>query len=181
MSTWDKSNIKYSNDEGFDMIDITEDMIYKHIPNCNVKIHKMQEVFPNVVEEDKYILFHWKCLIDMVKLSNVTYDLMVLIRPDLSINYLKNENKFKLFDNRIYAQTLIKVEKAEPLTYFMGDWFYMGTYNTMMKIFDNIPNNISFTTHKDLPKLISDSNIYVESLNMFMDYGLIKEIKKELI
>tara|TARA_R110002153_G_scaffold267123_2_gene430943 strand:+ start:1902 stop:2750 length:849 start_codon:yes stop_codon:yes gene_type:complete len=72
---------------------VTEEMIREKLPNCKIKLHNSLYSCKGNTDQT----MHMKSGIDMVVDSNIKYDYILLIRPDLLL-HLKKENINKLID-----------------------------------------------------------------------------------
>ena len=72
---------------------VTEEMIREKIPNCNIKLHN--SLYSSKGNTDQTL--HMKSGMDMVVNSNIKYDYILLLRPDLLL-HLKKEDINKLRD-----------------------------------------------------------------------------------
>ena len=70
---------------------VTEEMIREKLPNCKIKLH--DSLYSCKGNTDQTM--HMKSVIDMVVDSNIKYDYILLIRPDLIVNLTKEKIKFE--------------------------------------------------------------------------------------
>ena len=88
MSTWSSSNQKYKDSELYKKFVVNPNMITGCIPNCVYEILDELELFPEETPNSNKMIFHWKNCFKLLVDSGKRYDLICLIRTDLSFQIL---------------------------------------------------------------------------------------------
>lgn len=164
-STWTRS--KQKNNRLGIVIDETIDInrILEKIPNAKIAIE--DDVYSHLHNAEKMI-FHWKKCLNMVENSNINYDYLILTRPDNFTIFNLNENDLiqNFAEDKIYGLDQI-IKNNDDL--FVQDIFFIGKFNTMIKLIKNIPEKIDVnenngSIHFHLSKHILLNGLSVEKI-----------------
>lgn len=171
-STWETSE-QYHLDYNINLIEKFDGTYIKnYIPNSVIKIHDESKFVTCV--EGKYninidkMIFHWKSGLEMIKNSKKLYDILILLRPDLYIDYhLPDESLFNYNKPRtIYGMSNIKITSINQnngeYDYFVNDVFLMGNYEVMSNLITNSNNNFGSSIHTNLAKKILELRYFVD-------------------
>lgn len=197
MSTWNKSiqKIDYNAEEAFHnymTFDVTEEYIKQVIPNITCSILEEKEVFPLECSTQAKMFFHWKNVFNLMIKSQKKYDLIVLIRPDItlairSIGALIDDpldtpiTNWKYDQDALYCDDLMKIRKVPPtefspdgFEYLSNDLLFCGSPKVMTKFINLIPdmNNDKFkyhtwSPHVDLGRMLRSLDLYPNDLHPF--------------
>jgi len=167
-STW-KTSHQYNKKLNIDLLEnITKETIQKYIPNANVYLTD-ESIFSDVDELRNKELniklkYHWKKCLELIKNSNIKYDNVILMRPDLWIecdnwiDFFNNES-----DNKLFAHCEISNDDGHP---FIHDMFLMGSFQNIEKVI-NYFDETKPLTHRNLASSILDNNLTVEKKNIY--------------
>jgi hypothetical protein len=177
-STWDKSIQKHSQLNINIEEDITEKDILNIYPNAKIKIHNESKFkssnvncqWDNNIEK---MIFHWKYGLKMIEESDIGYDILILLRSDLYINYPKEkETLLKMNQDRtVYGVghiTITSINKTDgDFDYFVNDVFLMGNINVMSNVIKSCSMNYNKSIHNLLAKDILKLGYYVDVIDSF--------------
>jgi hypothetical protein len=132
---------------------ITEDDIRKFINPVSIDIADLNDPPYNQMCYQGYLINRWKSAISMMNNSEIHYDRVILLRPDLALDYYEDFFKDFIFNipndnhNTLYAICGGYLHEPFPLEKFqkMSDMMYLGTQQGISKIL-NIPMEIFNTT-----------------------------------
>ena len=135
-STWNRSTQK-NEKLGIDLNEeINEKIITQYYPNAKIKIHDECDFISsssNIWDVNiEKMIFHWKYGLEMVKNCNIKYDILILLRSDLFIEYNKPyDNLLFLNDSRtLYGVkhiTITSINKNNGnFDYFVNEVFSWG-------------------------------------------------------
>lgn len=133
---------------------VTSDMILKHIPNAKISLLNEDDLDVSIPVSNKMV-HHWVNGLNMIKNSEIKYDIIMLVRPD-SYFFIKiptdNVNYFNK-KNVIYGTqgTFISSE----LHYVTEDRFLMGDFETISEFITTIDARKNI--YKSIHHYISDS------------------------
>jgi hypothetical protein len=190
-STWETSR-QENKGLGINIFEnITEDHYKKYFPNAKIILNKIPESYEQILRQNSAkMYFNWKKAVELVKESNIKYDLLIIIRPDVFLECHENYSRFvdAIKTDRIYGTDWIKLIGVNY--FFIDDLIFMGECDTMINFIDEIP--LETTTHYGLAKFIISKNLFVERLSLSpiiirancigipnLSYGLINEKKQE--
>jgi hypothetical protein len=176
VSTWDKS-IQYSYYLNiFDEFDVTEEMIYNLLPNSTISIINEYEYdIQNYgdyqprcyVRNSKKTYFHWKNCLRMLKNSGKKYDLIMLNRTD---NYFFSQKPYEEYFNIEDKKNIFNhstdnrgIFLSENNNYTVNDLFFIGNFDLMSNIIENVPK-IEKLLHDDFAKYLMSINVEVKTL-----------------
>ena len=160
-STWNTS--KFLPKEGGSFVEhITENDIYKFINPVAINISDLDDPSYKKINYQGYLIDRWKSAISLMNNSGIHYDKVILLRPDLALDY--NEDVFHNFiinisndaHDILYAITGGHLNQPWPLDKVrrMSDMIYLGTQQSISRLL-NIPMDIFDTTE------IIDTHIYL--------------------
>jgi hypothetical protein len=171
-STWEKS-VQTSEILNIHIEErITEDMILKHIPNAKVKIYNVNDFdFSGDVgyHNDKH-LFLLKSSLNMIKESEVDYDLLIMTRPDnySFYNYTPEFYSKLIKEDVIFGLTPIYITgKPSKREYFLMDYYLMGHFKTLFNVIDSLPTNMPGNIHTEFARTVIKLDYYVVQLPEF--------------
>lgn len=182
-STWDNT-IEKNELLNIDINEsVSEDRILKYFPNATINIEtQFWSHSPSKV------IHHWRKLFNMVQISNIEYDNVMLIRPDIVLD--ESHDKFepilhKLNDERIiYGLGSIQSQKP-PVYLFVGDCMFVGKLKLMREIFLSFPppDITRRNIHYHLSKHFIENDIFVESIhgNIFKSYFIMRSIHRNYL
>lgn len=176
MSTWSSSNQKYKDSELYKKFVVTPNMITDYIPNCIYEILDELELFPEETPNSNKMIFHWKNSFKLMVDSGKEYDLICLIRPDLSFetlakgytlsDSLTDVDDWEFDRNTLYSNELLRIRKSNnsemDLTYVADDLFFCGSRKIMGRFINGLPN--PFTTHKWIPHVTLGNYLFKNGL-----------------
>jgi hypothetical protein len=177
-STWDKSIQKHSK-LNIDIVEeITENDILKFYPNANVMIHNESEfksMFGSSIWDINIekMIYHWKYGLKMIDESGIDYDMLILLRSDLYINYPKEkETLLKMNQCRtIYGVkhiTITSINKNDgDFDYFVNEVFLMGNYDVMSNVIKSSNINYGSSIHNLFARDILKLGYYVDVIDNF--------------
>ena len=172
-STWD--TVKQSNANLDISIEetISEKSITKFIPNANIQIFNRDDYdFPNdtFYHNDKF-LFHIKNSYIKMKQSGIDYDFIMMTRPDNYKTYDYSYEKFKYLTDSgaIYGLTPIQLGNRPSTNEFsvVVDYLFFGTYDTMSKMIESLPNSVSSNIHVFWAHHFMNLDLYVKRIDGF--------------
>jgi hypothetical protein len=157
MSTWNSSTQKYKDDDSYKTIEVIPNMITDYIPHCIYEILNESETFPNKVPNANKMIFHWKNCFKLLVDSGKQYDLICLIRTDLSFetlargyslsDSLTDIDEWEFDKNTLYSNELLRIRKSNDyengLTYVADDLFFCGSRKIMGRFINGLPNPFS--------------------------------------
>lgn len=197
MSTWNKSVQKIDNHAGdalsnYVFFDVTEEYIKKIIPNITCDLLEEKEIFTSNCSTQAKMFYHWKNAFNLMVKSEKKYDLVVLVRPDVTVSIhsmgvsaLDPSDtpilNWEYDENTIYCDDLMKIRKANPITspteefqYLSSDLFFCGSLKIMTKFINSIPDMSKdefkyypWTPHVDLGKILRSLKLYPSDLHPF--------------
>ncbi len=162
-STWNVSSQKNPNLNINLNEKVHEDMVLKYLPNASVNIVDITK-HPELNDNTKKMIFHWKNALNMVKDSGRQYDVIIVTRPDsyLRINFpIDYFNKMNLKD-RIYGIDRISLVGKNMFT--MDDTFISGDFEVVSSFINNL--NIDTPMHYGFAQILMDMGLFVERLEM---------------
>jgi hypothetical protein len=181
MSTWNKS-IQINEELNIHLNeDVTQERIKKNNPNIIASILNESDYFDvsknSPDDNSNKMLFHWKNCLKLVKNSGIKYDLILLTRPDVmtkneNINEIVNCNK----KDRLYGQKFIEITGRN--FYFLVDLFFIGDFETMSYMIENIPEKIDVNIHTFLARYFLSINLFVEKTTSFDATAIRPNIRK---
>jgi hypothetical protein len=165
MSTWNTSKQKYNNSDLYKEFKVTPNMITDYIPHCIYEILNESETFPNKVPNANKMIFHWKNCFKLLVDTGKQYDLICLIRTDLSFQILSkgytmsdslNDIDDWEFDrNVLYSNELLRIRKSNTLendiNYVADDLFFCGSRKIIARFINGLPN--PFTEYEWIPHI----------------------------
>lgn len=184
MSTWKISKQKYEDSDSYKEFKVTPNMITDYIPNCVYNIKNESLVFKKGTLNSNKMLFHWKNCLKLMEDSNKEYDLVCLIRSDLSFevlnkNYPPSESITSLDDwnfdkNTLYSNKLIQIRKEstfeKDIVYMADDLFFCGSQKVMKKFIDNLPNpftKYTWVNHITLGNYLFENDLILNDSHPF--------------
>jgi len=176
MSTWNTSNQKYENDDSYKKFKVTPNMITDYIPNCVYEILDESNIFPNETKNSNKMIFHWKNCFKLLQDSNKEYDLICLIRTDLSFQILAkgftmSESLSDIDDwdfdrNTLYSNELLRIRKSntseDGMVYVADDLFFCGSKKIMGRFINGLPN--PFTEYEWIPHITLGNYLFKNNL-----------------
>jgi hypothetical protein len=197
ISTWDKSLQKIDNHgaevaSNYRAFNVTEEYIKNIIPNITCSILKEKEIFPLECSTQAKMFFHWKNVFNLMLKSQKQYDLIVLIRPDISLSIRSmgaslNDpldtpiTSWEYSEDILYCDDLMKIRKTDPTKfpteefhYLSNDLLFCGSPTIMARFINSIPdmNKDKFKyypwiPHVDLGRILKSSNLYPNDIHPF--------------
>jgi len=170
VSTWDKSiQINKSLDIHIEE-DITEDYVRGFFPNAIISINNINDYD---FSSDTYFnnakqIFHWKNCLKMMKESGINYDVVILTRPDNYLFYKFDSSKFFELNKEktLYGQDTIHVSGPNK-QYFMLEYFFIGSVESMSRMIENLPDEMTGSIHTDLALHFLSMDMYVHPIYEF--------------
>lgn len=187
-STW---NISHEINDKFsvDLIEnVTEDKIRKYFPEAIINITSDDFLIDHPVHK---LVYHWRNLLNMVDISNVTYDSILLIRPDIRLHFGDSDEVEPVFDINSFVDNMSndiiystnKIDYLPPPTFcFINDVLFMGKYNMIRKAFmsflPSIKKNEIFDIHNELSRYFINNNIYVDKIDS-LQFVILRSISRD--
>lgn len=178
MSTWNISKQKYNNSDSYKEFEVTPNMITDYIPNCIYEILNESEIFPNEVKNHNKMIFHWKNCFKLLINSDKQYDLICLIRTDLSFQilakgypmseFLTDIDDWEFDRNTLYSNELLRVRKRineVDINYLADDLLFCGSRKIIGRFINGLPN--PFTEYDWIPHITLGN--YLFKNNMFLN------------
>jgi hypothetical protein len=176
VSTWNTSKQKYSNSDSYKEFEVTPNMITDYIPNCIYEILNESEIFPNEVKNYNKMIFHWKNCFKLLVDSGKQYDLICLIRTDLSFQilakgYPMSESLTDIDDwefdrNTLYSNELLRIRKPNNsemnLNYLADDLLFCGSRKIIGRFINGLPN--PFTEYDWIPHITLGNYLFKNNL-----------------
>jgi hypothetical protein len=170
VSTWDKSTqINKSLDIHIEE-DINEDYVRGFFPNAIISINNINDYD---FSSDTYFnnakqIFHWKNCLKMMKESGINYDVVILTRPDNYLFYKFDSSKFFELNKEktLYGQDTIHVSGPNK-QYFMLEYFFIGSVESMSRMIENLPDEMTGSIHTDLALHFLSMDMYVHPIYEF--------------
>ena len=176
MSTWNNSKQKYEDSELYKEFAVTPNMITDYIPNCVYEILDESNIFPNETKNSNKMIFHWKNCFKLLQDSNKQYDLICLIRTDLSFQilakgypmseYLTDIDDWQFDRNTLYSNELLRIRKSNnseiDLNYVADDLLFCGSKKIMGRFINGLPN--PFTEYDWIPHITLGNYLFKNNL-----------------
>ena len=176
MSTWNTSKQKYSNSDSYKEFEVTPNKITDYIPNCIYEILNESEIFPNEVKNSNKMIFHWKNSFKLMVDSGKQYDLICLIRTDLSFkilskghltsDYLTDIDDWDFDRNTLYCNKLLQIRKSNnsqnDLDYLSDDLLFCGSRKIMGRFINGLPD--PFTEYEWIPHITLGNYLFKTNL-----------------
>ena len=175
MSTWNISKQKYNNSDSYKEFEVTPNMITDYIPNCIYEILNESEIFPNEVKNYNKMIFHWKNCFKLLINSDKQYDLICLIRTDLSFQILAKGHPMSEFltdiddwefdKNTLYSNELLRVRKRIneiDLNYLADDLLFCGSRKIIGRFINGLPN--PFTEYDWIPHITLGNYLFKNNM-----------------
>ena len=176
MSTWNTSKQKYEDSELYKEFAVTPNMITYYIPNCVYEILDESNIFPNETKNSNKMIFHWKNCFKLLQDSNKQYDLICLIRTDLSFQilakgypmseYLTDIDDWQFDRNTLYSNELLRIRKSNnseiDLNYVADDLLFCGSKKIMGRFINGLPN--PFTEYDWIPHITLGNYLFKNNL-----------------
>jgi hypothetical protein len=174
VSTWDKS-IQISNK--LDIIDdfnVTEEMVKNCLPNSVVFVSNEYEYDLNThgnydprnhPRNSEKTYYHWRKCLELLNNSGKEYDLIILNRTDnYFFPYKSYDELFNVNDNKNIYKHFTDTRGIflnDQNNYTVNDIFFIGEFNLMCNIINNLPK-IETLLHDDFAKYLMSINIGVK-------------------
>lgn len=198
MSTWSSSYQQYKNDDSYKSMIVTPNMITDYIPHCIYEILNESQTFPNEVANANKMIFHWKNCFKLLVDSDKQYDLICLIRPDLSFQTLARGYSLSdsltdidewQFDKTIlYSNELLRIRKSNDyengFTYIADDLFFCGSRKIMGRFINGLPNPFSeyeWIPHITLGNYLFKNELITNDIHPFHNCHVIRPKLSKLI
>jgi hypothetical protein len=198
MSTWSSSTQKYKDDDSYKRIEVTSNMITDYIPHSIYEILDESETFPTEVANANKMIFHWKNSFKLLVDSGKQYDLICLIRPDLSFEtlargYTLSDSLTDIDDwefdrNTLYSNELLRIRKSNDfeneLTYVADDLFFCGSRKIMGRFINGLPNPFSeykWIPHTTLGDYLFKNGLITNDIHPFHNCHVIRPKVSKLI
>ena len=165
MSTWNTT--RESNELlSIDLYEeINEEKILKYFPNAKVNIET-----PFWSDPPSKVVHHWRKLFNMMQISGIEYDNVILLRPDIVLDEL--HDSFELLINNLSEDRIIyglgNIQSQKPPTYlFVADCMFLGRTNIMREAFLSFPppDITRRNIHYHLAKHFIENDIFVENMH----------------
>ena len=200
ISTWDKSLQKIDNHGGevasnYRAFDVTEDYIKSVIPNITCSVLEEKKIFPLNCSTQAKMFFHWKNVFNLMVESQKNYDLIILIRPDITLSIrsmgaLLNDPldtpiaNWEYDEDILYCDDLMKIRKTDPVMfpaeefhYLSSDLLFCGSLKIMTRFINSIPDMSKdefkyypWIPHVDLGRILRSINLYPNDLHPFFTF-----------
>ena len=148
--------------------EVTKDRILRYFPNATINIVEMGNYSTNPVR----VNYHWRKLFNMMTMSGIEYDNIILTRPDVTFNNGKGIVPVlnRLEDDIIYALSGISHTKAPGFIY-VNDCLFLGKTTTMRNaILSFPPCDISYKDiHYHLAKHFVNNDYFVEDILRYFE------------
>ena len=175
VSTWNTSKQKYINSDSYKEFEVTPNMITNYIPDCIYEILDESEIFPNETKNYNKMIFHWKNCFKLLVNSGKQYDLICLIRTDLSFQilakgypmseYLTDIDGWEFDRNTLYSNELLRVRKRIneiDVNYLADDLLFCGSRKIIGRFINGLPN--PFTEHDWIPHITLGNYLFKNNL-----------------
>jgi hypothetical protein len=182
-STWKTS--KFVLKEGASITEkITEDEIHKFIKPISLDISDLNDPPYNQMCYQGYLINRWKSVISLMNNSGIQYDRVILLRPDIALDYYEDVFKDFIFNipndshDVLYAITGGILHEPFPIDKFrqMSDMLYIGTQHSISKIL-NIPMEIFNTTEMvDTHRYLAEQFLilYNKIMNLPLQWAIVR-------
>jgi len=174
-SLWDTSH-QYNKKLNIDYFqNINKDSIINFHKNSNVVLHN-ENIFSNKSElinksRNFKSLFHWKSCIDLLYKSNIKYDKIILMRPDIHLSLLKDFKHID-FENKIFtANNFNSCELTSDL--FVHDAIIMGSFESINYLINSFENDESLN-HNSIALKILNSKFKNHNINEYINFQIIR-------
>jgi len=182
-STWNTSKMLLKG-KGEIMEQISEDKILNFITPISIDLASLDDPPQNQICYQGYLINRWKSAINLMNNSGIQYDRVILLRPDVALDY--DEEFFKEWlanipndaHDTLYAITGGRLDELFPLDKYrqMSDMIYVGTQQSISKILD-IEMDIFNTIYMvDTHRYLADQFviIYNKIMNMPVQWSIVR-------
>ena len=177
VSTWDKSIQISSKLDIIDEFDVTEEMVNLCLPNSVISVVNENEYDlkiygkydpRNYLRNSEKTYYHWKKCLELLSKTGKNYDLIMLNRTD---NYFFSNKSYNEMFNIEDKENIYKhftdargIFLGEQNNYTVNDIFFIGDFNLMSNIINNLPK-IEVLLHDDFAKYLMSINVNVNWIN----------------
>jgi tRNA A-37 threonylcarbamoyl transferase component Bud32 len=131
-STWEQTKQVNENLGIYIKETVSEDIIRKFLPNC-----KGIDIGSTLIEDSldtngSKMINRWKTAVRLLRDSGFIYDVCIIIRPDLFLDY--NSHVFNKWLDKVEDGVLYTLSSNTTITYLIQDMIIIGNQNTVTKI-----------------------------------------------
>ena len=151
-------------------------MFRRHLPNAVIEIHDQKDYNGNPINIYKKF-FHWKNCLRMMKESGKTYDMIMLVRTDISFESF-DYNKFLNYnykDDEICGTGMMVIKRVKPLHIRLDtDLLFYGKSDMICKVIENIPEENIDCAHTDFAHYLYNMDIVATDTQDIISHKLLR-------